>query len=40
MINGSHLDAEVSPIDVVAKEEVPCVGRASPDFEQLHEVVL
>lgn len=35
-----HLDAEIPPIDVVAEEEVPRIGGAAADLEQLHEVIL
>ena len=34
------LDAEVSPVDVFTKEEIPCVRWATTELEKLHEVVL
>lgn len=34
----THLDTEVSPIHVVAQEEIACVAGRPPHFKQLHEV--
>lgn len=36
----TYLDAEVASIDVISQEEVPRIGGAPADFEQLHQVIL
>jgi hypothetical protein len=36
----TNLDAEVTAIDVVAEEEIPCICRVPADLEQLHQVEL
>ncbi len=35
----TDLDAEVTPVHVVAEEQVLCGGRRSAHLEQLHQVV-
>jgi hypothetical protein len=32
------LDAEVTPVDVVAEEEIPSLGRVAADLEELHQI--
>lgn len=34
------LDAEVSPVNVVAEEEVPRLGGVATDLEELHQIVV
>lgn len=34
------LDGEIATIDVIAKEEIPCLGRVTSNLEQLHQIVV
>lgn len=36
----THLDGEVTSVDIVSEEEVPRIGRVAADFEELHQIKL
>ena len=34
----THFDTEIPSINIVSKEEIPCLRRVATDLEQLHQV--
>jgi hypothetical protein len=39
-INATNLYAEITSIDVVAKEKIPRISGTAADFEEFHEIIL
>jgi hypothetical protein len=38
--NAAYLNAEVTSVNVVSQEEIPCGGGVAADLEEFHQVVL
>lgn len=36
----THFDRKVTTVNVITQEEIPRIGRVSPDFKQFHQVKL